>query len=47
MGEGGGTPLESDLDKGAGEEAIAWQVEPGGLEEMWSEGFNFSQQEGA
>ena len=28
--QGGGTPLDSDLDQGAGEEAKAWQVEPGG-----------------
>ena len=33
--QGGGTPLDSDLDQGAGEEAKARQVEPGGMEELW------------
>ena len=36
--QGGGTPLCSDLDQGAGEEAKARQVEPGGMEELWREG---------
>ena len=34
----GGPPLASDLDQGAGEEVNARQVEPGGMEELWSEG---------
>ena len=42
-GQGGGTPLNSDLDQAPGEEAIARQVEPGGMEELWREGSNFSQ----
>ena len=32
--QGGGTPLYSDLDQGAGEEAKARQVEPGGMEKL-------------
>ena len=39
----GGTPLDSDLDEGAGEEATARQVEPVGKEELWWEGSNFHQ----
>ena len=39
--QGGGTPLDSDLDQGAGEEAKARQVEPGGMEELWREGQSF------
>ena len=39
--QGGGTPLCSDLDQGAGEEAKARQVEPGGMEELWREGPSF------
>ena len=35
------TPLDSDLDQGAGEEAKARQVEPGGMEELWREGPSF------
>ena len=37
----GGPPLASDLDQGAGEEVNARQVEPGGMEELWSEGSVF------
>ena len=40
--QGGGTPLCSDLDQGAGEEAKARQVEPGGMEELRSEGSIFA-----
>ena len=36
-----GPPLASDLDQGAGEEVNARQVEPGGMEELWSEGSIF------
>ena len=39
--QGGGTPLCSHLDQGAGEEAKARQVEPGGMEELWREGQSF------
>ena len=40
--QGRGTPLASDLDQEAGEEAKARQVEPGGMEELWSEGSIFA-----
>ena len=40
--QGGGTPLASDLDQEAGEEAKARQVEPGGMEELRSEGSIFA-----
>ena len=42
MGEGGGTPLESDLDKGAGEEAKSPAGGARGEGGVVVEGFQFS-----